>query len=125
MKLTLSYVRGLRDVLDISSREDRREYIKERERNTILGVVGSGLASILIIGIATYMELPAIQYAIASFTSLSIMGGVFYYGTREKTINGARHHPISNIARHQQDHIKVRNRNQNNFPQSKLALDNF
>jgi len=125
MKPTVSYVRGLRDVKDISTSEERKTYIKKRERNSVLGIIGGGLASILFLGGGTYLELPTIQFAFTSLTSITILAGVMYYGSKRETIEETSNYPISKIARCQQHHIKIRNRAPTDIPEYKLGLDDF
>ena len=124
MKPTLSYVRGLRDILEIPTREERRRYMINKERSDILKFGCLGFIPAITFGsiAATSGGLDVVPiFALPIIIGYPISMGYllrdsYFYGSVEA---------ILHVARAQQSHTKIRNRNPNDFPESKLALDDF
>ena len=133
MKPTLSYVRGLRDVLEMETKEERRKYVGFQSLTNIFHLMpseGGGLRGMLPINVAGAIALGGaiakirygdFYFVIVGAIPLLLGMGYLLLGTdREKYVDA-----ISQTTRNQQYHIQIKNRKPNDFPESKLALDNF
>ncbi len=133
MRPTISYIRSLRDVLEIPTREERRAqifytnikyYLLEPLRNSLLGAT---------LGMATSQTMVAFirrpNYTLFEYTlPLSIFGGIFLGNTIDNFLYGSGGYQdellIKGVANLNKKHTSKK-RNPNDFPESKLALDNF
>lgn len=98
MKPTVSYVRGLRDILEIGSREDRREYIMREPIIPNFLVCSSG--TILAIGaISALLSEPTPQSKLAIYSMY--LGSLVPVGicTIRGIVDSYRHKKIERVAR--------------------------
>ena len=135
MKPTLSYVRGLRDVLEIPTREDRRKYIEGKlAKDLFVSRAMIDMAIPLLPGVGGFLawcvskslgyghsDLAAI--AVASMLIPPTLYTIFKFDSRTITPS-YQSEMISEISILQKMH-KSQRRARNDFPESKLALDNF
>ena len=72
-KVKLSYVRGLRDVLEIPTKEERRDYIGRQNNRLVKGLLTSYGIPFIILGAAALIE----KLSVYSITSQDELGMVF------------------------------------------------
>ena len=133
MKPTLSYVRGLRDVLGIHNKKGRRKHIarieirKEFEGSVqVLSKVGlpaTGI-SLAILGPFFYFTGNATLVETAQILGLAAIPLIGTYAGFKYLANHNLEAKLHETSIAQEEHIHYQ-RSSDDFPQTKLALDNF